>query len=274
MHNIGRLKSEPARKALEIEYGLIKAEDRKKDFNLPVKPAGIEVAVYGKEETKRTITNIVQQVIKSYAFTSFDEYNKILLQFGVTADLHQTASNKKGITYSMVNKWGEKKGIPIHASDIFNSPTYANIQKKFGKNFTKRDFSMARVQSKVMSALSKSGNEQQFLEELQRRHIGCCVSYNQQGGIGNIDFIDHASRIAITASDAGITPESIIQKLSAKNALDKKTPERMRDRPITLVSMSFLSRTLYLLDLLMRPAYSGPDLASGFFKRRRKKGNF
>jgi hypothetical protein len=65
--------SEPARKAIEQEYGLVVAESRKKAQALPLELVTIQAAYYGKSETKRIISNIVQEVVARYKFTSLDE---------------------------------------------------------------------------------------------------------------------------------------------------------------------------------------------------------
>lgn len=73
LHNLVQRKSEPARKALEKEYGLIQAEGRKQEK--PVTPAlsSLEAAKYGKAETKATISNIVREITANYKYTSLEE---------------------------------------------------------------------------------------------------------------------------------------------------------------------------------------------------------
>jgi hypothetical protein len=66
IHNIGKRLSEPARKAIEQYYGLVEAESRKKAQALPLEPVTIQAAYYGKSETKRIISNIVQEIVARY----------------------------------------------------------------------------------------------------------------------------------------------------------------------------------------------------------------
>ncbi|MDZ7650267.1 MAG: relaxase/mobilization nuclease domain-containing protein [Cytophagales bacterium] len=68
IHNIGRNQSEKARKEIEVEYQLVRAESRKKSREL--QPVNIEKAAYGKSETRRSISNIVRTVMRSYKYTS------------------------------------------------------------------------------------------------------------------------------------------------------------------------------------------------------------
>lgn len=61
-HNIGRNQTEKARKEIEDLYGLVKAERQQQLIKPDIKPVYPEKAMYGKHETKRTISNIVAAV--------------------------------------------------------------------------------------------------------------------------------------------------------------------------------------------------------------------
>lgn len=75
IHNIGRNQSEKARKEIEKQFSLMKAESKKKVTQDFMQPLGLKKAIYGKMETKRTITNIVTTVARNYRFTSLPEFN-------------------------------------------------------------------------------------------------------------------------------------------------------------------------------------------------------
>jgi Relaxase/Mobilisation nuclease domain len=85
LHNIGELKSEPARKAIEIDFGLVQASGKKNEHE-QLENHKIRPLEYGKTDTKRAITNIVNEVAKSYKFTSLPELNAILSLYNVSAD--------------------------------------------------------------------------------------------------------------------------------------------------------------------------------------------
>ncbi|MHB1177173.1 MAG: relaxase/mobilization nuclease domain-containing protein, partial [Daejeonella sp.] len=75
LHNLGRTKSEEARQAIEKEYSLVEA--RSKTRHLRAEREQLQKAEYGKIDTKRAITNIVSQVIRTYRFTSIPELNAV-----------------------------------------------------------------------------------------------------------------------------------------------------------------------------------------------------
>ena len=84
--NIGRNQSEKARKEIEIFYGLVKAQDSRQREAYQLKPVNIQRVKYGRSETKRAITNVLDHVIKNYKFTSLPELNAVLKQYNVIAD--------------------------------------------------------------------------------------------------------------------------------------------------------------------------------------------
>jgi hypothetical protein len=81
MHNIGRNQSTQARKEIEIIYQLVKAEKQ----NVPQenKPLNVQRVVYGKSETKRGITNVLNEIVNKYKYTSLAELNAILKLYNV-----------------------------------------------------------------------------------------------------------------------------------------------------------------------------------------------
>ena len=62
LHNLGRNQSEKARKEIEREFGLVHAQQQQKaDYNL--KPVNAQKVQYGKAETKRAVTNVLDYVL-------------------------------------------------------------------------------------------------------------------------------------------------------------------------------------------------------------------
>ena len=58
----GGINLKKARKEIEIEFGLVKAEDSKKLKEYLLKPLNIEKLHYGKSETRRGITNVPRKL--------------------------------------------------------------------------------------------------------------------------------------------------------------------------------------------------------------------
>ena len=118
LHHLGIRKSEPARKALEKEFGLVQAEAQKKDKNYQLKPIVVSKAKYGKSQTKMAIQNILENVLNPYKYTSLPELNAVLNQYNVKAE--RGTENSKvyqtgGLLYRVLDIDGNPVGVPIKA---------------------------------------------------------------------------------------------------------------------------------------------------------------
>jgi hypothetical protein len=246
LHNLVQRKSEPARKALEETYGLIKAQSRTASQILPCdNPTVIQ---YGKAETKQAIAQTVRTVSDQWRFSSLEEYNLILLQFRVIADSGEPGSKMrlyKGLHYFIVDAYGEKVGVPIKASSIYTSPTIKNIEKKFAANQIKKQASLKYTAAKVQTVLRKANSRNEFFKQLQEKNIVVVQSAN------SYLFIDHRNKLVASSSELGI-------ELSSIQALDKGTG-------------TYHAIDLSLVHKLLSPEYTGPELASEFLKKKRKK---
>jgi hypothetical protein len=117
IHNLGKNQSEIAGKEIEERFGLVKAGSKEHQaFD-----RSLNRAVYGKSETKRTINNIVGEVMRRYRFASLAEFNAVLRQYNVMADRGKegmTKFKKNGLMYTMLDSRGNKIGVPIKASAL------------------------------------------------------------------------------------------------------------------------------------------------------------
>lgn len=67
LHNLGKTRSEVARKLVEQQFGLVPAMKNEKHSQDIISIAKVE---YGKVDTKRAISNVVRVVTEKYKFTS------------------------------------------------------------------------------------------------------------------------------------------------------------------------------------------------------------
>jgi hypothetical protein len=231
LHNIGKRMSEPARKQIELEYNLIKAEDKKHVVDLPIQPVHINSAIYGQSETKRVISNIVREVISGYKFSSFEEFNAILRQFNVIAERGNVMSSmyqNNGLVYSILDKDGFKIGVSIKASSIYTNPTLGTLYKKFDQNKVKKLSTLPFTKSKVGSVLRKSNNADEFTTGLKNKNIQLFVNRDLAGDIKEINFIDNKSRVVFTTQEMGMNVDFIMKKLRLTQDQQTKTTEKVK----------------------------------------------
>jgi hypothetical protein len=277
IHNLAKRKSEPARKEIELEYGLVIADNRKKEQLLPLQPILLEAANYGQSETKKAISNIVREVVARYKFTSLDEFNAVLRQYNVFADTGGTMSRmyqKGGLVYSLIDKDGYKTGVPIKASSIFSNPTLIQLQKKFQRNIVLKPAFQQNVQSKVSAVLDKSNSTNEFMEGLKRRKIGCSVQYHSNGTMQNICFVDHFTKTVFSSEELGISPDMLLRRLNAAplKEIDNKDIQP-KSSAIEYKSNSHPNNveSIDILKILLTTDSNQPDLSPEFLRKRKKK---
>lgn len=204
-HNIGRIQSEKARKAIEERYGLIRAEDQKKEAHFLLRPANLKKALYGKSETKAAISSIVRSVVSHYKFTSLPELNAALRQFNVTADRGEEGSRmyeKRGLVYQLLDSNGNKTGVPIKASAIYDKPTLANLEKLYASNETARKPYGQRLKYLLDKALS-CATEKECIDTLEKQQVRLLFRENSHGTIYGVTFIDNATGAVFNGSSLG-----------------------------------------------------------------------
>jgi len=208
MQNIGRDKSEPARRAIEWAYGLVRAESRSRQKSNDLAEDYLRIVEYGKTENiKRAVTNVLDKVLNEYKFTSLPELNAALKWYNVMADRGETGSrmyNNKGLVYRVLDEKGEKIGTPIKASDFYSKPTLAKLERLFVKNRVLRHGFKQKLKTKLDIALFRSdGDFQEFTDLLWRESIEAVVHRNKEGRAYGITYVDHRNKCVFKASDLG-----------------------------------------------------------------------
>lgn len=283
IHGIGRTLSETARKELEVEFNLIKAEGRNKSEVLSIKPIDIEKVIYGKTPTKRAIYNVVSEVMRSYKFTSLAEYNAILQQFNVIADRGKEDTRmfeKRGLVYSITDNKGNRIGIPFNASALATKPTLDLVEKKFERNKEKRKPYKDGLKERIDKVFSKYNciTKATFITELQKQQLAVVFRQNEQGFIYGATFIDHRTKSVFNGSDLGkpYGAKALTERFSTsdkaktylkpapaqKTYLDNEKPTKTYLEPIV--------PTNFLKDLSGKPSPDNAPMAPTKKKKRRK----
>lgn len=198
---IGRKLSEPARKELEVKYGLVKAEGRKLANEPYLRPAE-----YGALPTKKQLNNITKAVMRDYAYTSFAEYKAVLAQFNVHVDRGFDDSvmfEKKGLVYSIADSGGNPVGVPFKASSFYKGATMKELEKRFEKNSEKRKAFKQSLKERIDSVVDRytAVRKETLVKELAREQVALVLRRNEAGLIYGLTFIDHKHRTVFNGSD-------------------------------------------------------------------------
>lgn len=198
---IGKMLSEPARKELEVKYGLVNAEGRRLS-NEPY----FRSAEYGAAPTKKQLNNITKAVMRDYAYTSFAEYKAVLAQFNVLVDRGFEDSvmfEKKGLVYSIADFSGNPVGVPFKASSFYKGATMKELEKRFEKNEEKRKAFKQSLKDRIDSVAHRYSAVRKgtLVKELAREQVALVLRRNDSGLTYGLTFIDHKQRAVFNGSD-------------------------------------------------------------------------
>lgn len=208
MHNMGRNQSEIARKAIEIEFGLVKAESRKLSESLKLTPVNAKKINPGKRATKAAITNILGVVLPQYKYGSLPELNAVLQLYNVTADRCSEGSfihHHNGLLFRVLDEKGNKTGTPIKASLFYMKPTLKNLQEKFSENEGLKQPHARRIKTVIDYVLLKKAGKglDELINDLNKERISVVLRQNKGGIIYGITYVDHQTKCVFNGSDLG-----------------------------------------------------------------------
>lgn len=237
MQNIGRNQSEKARKEIEKEFKLVKAQDHQLKEPYAIKPVNPKKVQYGKSDTRRAITNVLDTILPAYKYTSLPELNAILKQYNIVADRGKEGSRLydcNGLMYRILNDKGEKVGVPIKASQIYNKPTLKFLQEKFIQNQEGKQKHKLRVKNAVDYSLTKHPKQtlQELITALRKERIQLVLRQNEKGIIYGLTYVDHQTKCVFNGSDLGkpYSANQIQQRLHGERHPEQKLGQQLSHR--------------------------------------------
>lgn len=225
-HNIGRNQSEKARKETEKYFALISSQQKKLNKEKVVSSRTIK-ALYGKDETRKSIAHILEAVVSHYSYTSLTELNAILTQYNVTADRGKQNSNtyqKRGLYYRLLDGKGNKIGVPIKSSSLPNKPTLLSLEKRFLSNQSGR----ANLKQKFMRSLEDALSHNQKTTEdykrlLEEKGISITFQNKREGNCHTVVLIDKYNKSAFDSKDLDVRYTQFLQSLLPNVKEDSKS---------------------------------------------------
>ena len=243
LHNIGKIQSEKARKEIEKEFHLVEAESKRQKQAFDLKPINAQQVIYGrtgKSGTKRAITNVLDAILPHYKYTSLPELNAILQQYNIVADRGGKDSRifkNNGLVYRVLNEKGEKVGVPIPASHIYNRPTLKFLKAKFALNETARQSHKQRLRNTIDLVIAqKPGlSIENLVSGLKKEGIHVVLRQNDKGLIYGLTYIDHKSKCVFNGSDLGkpYSANQIQERCSPASIPDKVNEQTIRPQQQT-----------------------------------------
>lgn len=207
LHHLGIRKSEPARKEIEKMFGLVVAGARERREAFMLKPIDTKKVQYGRTETKRAITNVLDAVLPKYHYTSLPELNAVLKQYNVLADRGSEQSRifqGGGLVYRILDENGKPVGVPIKASDFYNKPNLKFLEEKYPLNDTRRQPFKSRAKNEIDRLfIGKTPTLDELVKQLERKGIHVALRQNDAGLVYGITYVDHQTKSVFNGSALG-----------------------------------------------------------------------
>lgn len=246
-HNIAKEKSEPARKEIERKFGLVPATSRIHVAS-QLEKWKPEMVTYGKKESKKAISAVLNKVMEQYKFSSLPELNAILNLYRIHADPGSEGSRIRqhnGLNYHITDTEGNKIGVPIKASLFYNQPTLANLRIKFleGKEAKNKYRSGCRNSINKLFLQHQQISFKKLLVTLEQRGIHAVLRISEQGKLYGITYVDHNSRCVFNGSELGkdFSAKAILERCASGSVINKalyQLPVNKGEHPEGMDTMS------------------------------------
>ena len=286
LHNIGKNQSAKARKEIEIAFKLIKAEDQKNEKSEEIRPLDLRRLTYGKSPTKRAITNVLGTVLPQYKYASLAELNAILKLYNLVADRGKEDGiifKKNGLIYRILDEKGNKIGVPIKASSIYNKPTLSYLESKFKENeILKQEHKKSLKTSIDWIMIKPPKNLQAFKEALEKEKINLVIRQNNDGIVYGLTYIDHKTKCVFNGSDIGkeYSAKSILSKCGIEQLIPKQkisveskisNPKSEKIDTVTDKHPELKRNLSNALDVILSPEETFNYVPYGLRKEKKKK---
>ena len=238
LHHLAIRKSEPARKIIEKDFGLMAAETQKNQEQYQIKPIAVSKALYGKSQTKMAIQNVLEAILNQYRYASLHELNAVLKQYNVMAERGNENSRvykHNGLLYRILDADGNTIGVPIKASLFFNNSNLKFLEEKFKENEAKRMPHKSRVKNAIdMFLAGKKATLQDLIKELEKQGIHVALRQNDAGLIYGITYVDHQTKCVFNGSVLGkqYSAKAIQERCQQKTVPRQKLPAHSAQEPI------------------------------------------
>lgn len=207
LYRIGLWRSEPARKEIETQFSLVKAQGQKNNEDFSLQSISVGRIQYGKVESKKAMSILLNKVLKEYKFSSFSELNALLKQYNLVADRGKEGSKiyqNRGLLYRILDKEGKIIGVPIKASSFYFKPMLNFLEQQFKENEIRTISDKSRVKNSIDIALFKKGlSIADFIKELNKEGINVVLRTSASGSFNDITYVDHKTKNVFSGSSLG-----------------------------------------------------------------------
>jgi hypothetical protein len=201
--NFERRRSMDICRELEQKYGLVPADQKRRQERLPLKPVR-----YDDGDVKHQIANVIRPISQSWHFQSLKEYRALLTLYNIGVDEVRgeiKGKEYKGLVYSALNDRGEKVGNPFKSSLFGKSVGIEALEKRIEKSaeIIKNKQLKERSKKVIAAAMRGCNNRPDFEKALEKQGMSVLFRANDEGRIYGATFIDHEQKCIFNGSRLG-----------------------------------------------------------------------
>lgn len=202
---MARRLSEPARKAAEEEFGLVKAQGRKRE--LGETPQGARRIIYGQLPTEEAIGDNLRYILHNYRYRSLSELNAILGLYNMIAKTGRPGSRLSafgGLLYQVLDEKGLGRGVPVKASSLPGKPTLKWLQTKFEEHRLAPMNAIGVTRLSLDAALrTKPADGASLQDALRRNKIAIAADIQPDGTKAGMLLVNLAERTVVNSKELG-----------------------------------------------------------------------
>jgi hypothetical protein len=136
------------------------------------------------------------------------ELNAILSHYNVTAFRGYEDSKmyqNKGLVYSIIDRTGNRVGVPIKASSINGKPTMKALQEQFKLGSILKKPVATETSDIIESVLAfgRCTSLGTFQKQLSKRNIDLVIARSENKQFYGLTYVDHFRKVAFKGSDLG-----------------------------------------------------------------------
>ena len=235
-HKIGTRLVQPARKAIEEKYDLVKGIPEALKSHKPE-----HKLQYGQQPTLQAMSETIKYVTENYRCRSLPELNAALNLYNIRAwpgrpggRIHEN----RGLLYQLTNEMGEPVNAPVKASALPHKLTLAELEKHFETNRQLAPVSVNYSRYILDQAINEyPENPGEFRRLLHKNGLEAVATHDKQSQTTSLFLVDLLEKRVLTPTDLGprYTPSAIATRLGFDPfAKTIPAPEKSLDRSPTL----------------------------------------
>ena len=200
--------SEPARKAVELEFGLAKAGGNKRAWQPATAP--VRRIDYGKLPNLETLASTLHYVLHNFRYRSVAELNAILRLYNLTAKTGRPGSRLQqlgGLLYQVIGDNGKSRGAPLKASSLPFKPTLSWLRQKFDEHKTLNPATIRNTRVAFEASLrERPANAPAFQDALRRNQLALTLTSQTNStpdGTTNLLLVNLADKTVLNITELG-----------------------------------------------------------------------